>query len=167
MKRVDGHNVLILFVKILCNFLLCIVLSVPSITSVFGVLFESVKKNGLMVVHHLAKEHRSEEFRMIGEHNFLLDTSCTQSPTSDVLVGEVDFNMSSEVLDGLGVRFELVGRHRRVSVFLEDFLYFLCQVLALDGEFLLCLLVGLLFAIVLDKVMPKVLDYSFGFVLLV
>jgi hypothetical protein len=52
-------------------------------------------------------------------------------------------------------------------VFLDDFLYFLSQVLTLDGEFLLCLLVRLLFAIVLDKVMPKVLDYSFGFVLLV
>jgi hypothetical protein len=99
MKRVDSHNVLILFVKILCYFLLSIVLSVPSITSVFGVLFESVKKNGLMVVHHLTKKHRSEKLWMIGEHNFLLDTSCTQSPTSDVLIGEVDFNMPSEVLD--------------------------------------------------------------------
>ncbi len=77
VEGVDRRNILFLLIEILIDFFLSIVLSVPTITGVFGVLFEPTKKDGFMVVHYFTEKYRGEELRVVGEHDFFLDTSST------------------------------------------------------------------------------------------
>ncbi len=162
VKGVNRNNILFLCVKVLSYFFLSIVLRVPSITNIFWVLFESTKKYSFMVVHNFTEKYWCEELRMVGEHDLFLNTSRTKCTSSNVLIGEVDFYMASEILNWRLIRPQFIWHHFLIFVLLKYVLNILWQVLSLDCKILL-----MIFPLLIKEMVSKVCKYSIGLVLLI
>ena len=109
-----SSSLLIIFIW---AFFIAIIGCCCSISFVLKVFLKPDEKYGLIFSHFLTKKHRDVEFRVIGKHNFLLNTSSCEGTSSDKLISKIGFDATIMILYAVIV---MTNYHRTHWNFLID-----------------------------------------------